>query len=980
MNSDDKKKPSKKNSYKKTKKSNENVFIDDTKSKITIVVEDDFRTPVSGGKKPIPDLKNNIKNNADTDDEFNIDNDDLNIFKQSSINNPFNSMFNNLIKDLLKSGMNKEIQITPIIEINNMTDHDKCIDDDNKENKENKENNISKVDYSSLIGDINYLDKWLKENLDKNNKFNGDEESYSSNTIDNAASIGKVNILNFWLDANKKYNLPIKYSINALRDASKNGHIMVLKWFLESGLKLEYDNNAIDEASNNFKIQVLDWWIDNKDKLEFKYSSKALDNCKLEESKLLKLIKWWKNQKDKNNIEFKYTKIFLSYIENWRYLTVHNYLVENKLIKEEEYIKWNNKSSFINFIDFATKSKDSISSKIDMSSLPPEIQKHIKEKEEELSNNMLINGKAKEYIDNLLKIPFGKYKYENIFRFMEDLLNKINLINSKSKTKYINSFKIDNESDLSEFFNKLRYYQFEKYEKYIKLYNKFIDIRIEYLNYVDNILNSIIYGHDDTKLQIKCMLSQWLSGGIKKGIVIGIQGPPGVGKTTFIKGALSKCMVDYIDYSLESETFIKIKEDEDHIKDTRPFSFISLGGTTNSSTLIGHNITYHGATYGDIVSKLKEAKIMNPILYFDELDKISNTEHGNEISSVLTHITDPAQNEHFTDRYFSEVKIDLSKCIIVFSYNDSSRVDKILLDRIHEIVVDPIKLIEKIEICKKFIIPEICKSIGYNHNNIKINDNDLKEIIIEYTHEAGVRKLKEKLEELVRKVNYDRIYKKQHNHNIQLKSNFINDSFSNYSKVNYKKITNEPKVGHINGLFATTNGIGGITIIQVKKVYSKDLLSINTTGSLKDVMKESIDVAKTVAWNLLNSEEQDRIVENYQARGLHLHCPDGATPKDGPSGGTAITCVIYSFLTGKPIKNDIAITGEVDLDGNVTMIGGLDAKLTGAKHAGVKLALIPKENERDLEIIKKKNNNLIDDDFQVITISHVNDAIRYIFA
>ena len=144
-------------------------------------------------------------------------------------------------------------------------------------------------------------------------------------------------------------------------------------------------------------------------------------------------------------------------------------------------------------------------------------------------------------------------------------------------------------------------------------------------------------------------------------------------------------------------------------------------------------------------------------------------------------------------------------------------------------------------------------------------------------------------------------------------------------------------------------------------------------------MKESIDVAKTVAWNLLSSEEQDKIVNNYQSRGLHLHCPDGATPKDGPSGGTAITCVIYSFLTGKPIKNDIAITGEIDLDGNVTMIGGLDAKLTGAKHAGVKLALIPKENERDLEIIKKKNKSLIDNNFEVITISHVNDAIEYIF-
>jgi ATP-dependent Lon protease len=954
MTFDDTKKDSKKQSKKSSiKKSNENIFVDDKKSEITIIVEDDLRT--------------------------NNDDDDIDNFKnKSALNNPISLLLNNLIKDL----MTNEIKISPMLEINSMNDgnNENNKNNENNENNENiKVNKNSKVDYSSLIGDINYLDKWLKENLDENNNFNGNTECYSSNTIDNAASIGKIDVLNWWLNANKKNKLPIKYTKNAINEACKNGHVNVLKWFVTSELKLEYDSNAIDEASNNFRIQVLDWWIENRDKLEFKHTSAALDNCKLEEPKLLKLVKWWKDKKDNYNIEFKYTKLFLTYIENWRYLTVYNYLVENKIIKQEEYIKWNTKPSFINFIDFASKSRETISSKLDMSNFPPEIQKHIKEKEEELSNNMLINGKAKEYIDNLIKIPFGKYKYENIFKFMEDLIQKINIINKKSKTKYIYGYKINNESNLSEFFNKLRYYQFEKYEKYIKLYNKFIDIRIEYLNYVNNILDSVIYGHDDTKLQIKCILTQWLSGGIKKGVVIGIQGPPGVGKTTFIKGALSKCMIDFIDYSLEGETFIKVKTTEEHEKETRPFSFISLGGTTNSSTLIGHNITYHGATYGDIVSKLKEASIMNPILYFDELDKISNTEHGNEISSVLTHITDPAQNEHFTDRYFNEVKIDLSRCIIVFSYNDSTRVDKILLDRIHEIVVDPIKLKEKIEICKKFIIPEICKSIGYNSNNIKINDSDLKEIIIEYTHEAGVRKLKEKLEELIRKVNYERIYNKQHNHNIQLKSDFIDDSFSNYSKVNYKKITKEPKVGHINGLFATTNGIGGITIIQVKQIYSKDLLSINTTGSLKDVMKESIDVAKTVAWNLLSSEEQDQILTKYQARGLHLHCPDGATPKDGPSGGTAITCVIYSFLTGKPIKNDIAITGEVDLDGNVTMIGGLDAKLTGAKHAGVKLALIPKENERDLEIIKKKNNSLIDNSFQVILISHVNDAIQHIF-
>jgi len=981
MNTNDDKK-SKKNDSSNNKKNNssENIFIDDTKSKITIIVEDDMRT--------------------DNNNPFNINNKNNSNIHNLQKDNSLNSIVDNLIKDLLKNNFNNNIQITPIIDICNIDDlennkyklnqdikinennenHETNDNNDNNKQYKNKENNenkeISEIDYASLIGDIDYLNNWLNKNIDENKKFNGDHESYTTNTIDNASSVNKINVLNWWLESNKNHNLPIKYSKKSIKEASSKGNLDVLNWFLNSGLTLEYDETAVDSASNNCRLNVLDWWINNRDKLEFKYSSNALDNCKLDETKLLKLVKWWKTQQDNNNIEFKYSKLFLSYIENWNLYNVHNYLKVNNLIKENEHIKWNRKSNFLNIIDLIGGKKDSFSNKLDLSNLPEDIQKHIREKEQELNNNMLINGKAKEYIDNILKIPFGKYKYENIFMFMEDLIKKVNSINIRSRSKFISTFRINTESDLSLFFNKLRYYQFEKYEKYIKVYNKFIDIRIDYLNYVDNILNSVIYGHDDTKLQIKSLLSQWLSGGIKKGVVIGIQGPPGVGKTTFIKGALSKCMIDFIDYNLENDIFINVKDNHNV---TRPFSFISLGGTTNSSTLIGHNITYHGATYGDIVSKLKEAKIMNPILYFDELDKISNTEHGNEIASVLTHITDPSQNEHFTDRYFNEVKIDLSKCIIVFSYNDSSRVDKILLDRIHEIVVDSIKLKEKIEICKKFIIPEICNLIGYNYNNIKISDDDLKEIIIEYTNEAGVRKLKEKLEELIRKVNYERIYKKQRNHYIELKSNFIDDTFSNYPKVNYKKIISNSKVGQINGLFATSSGLGGITIIQVKQMYNKDLLGINITGSLKDVMKESVEVAKTVAWNLLSLDEQNMVIQNYQSKGLHIHFPDGATPKDGPSGGTAITCVIYSFLTGKPIRNDIAITGEIDLDGNVTIIGGLDAKLTGAKHAGVKLALVPTENERDIEIIKKKNKDLIDDNFKVVLISHVNDAIKYIF-
>ena len=713
------------------------------------------------------------------------------------------------------------------------------------------------------------------------------------------------------------------------------------------------------------------------------------------------------------NLKFKYTKEFIDYLESWNYEETYKFLQDNKMISQTD--KFNgagkkNSNMFNLFEMFGMpisigtqgKTKDSVSSKYDLNSLPEDIQKHIKEKEEELSNNMLINGKAKEYIDNLVKIPFGKYKIEKIFSFIGDLITKLNTINLSSKNDFVKSYKLSNESDLVGFFDKIKFYPDNTYIKYSKLYEEFVEIRKKYMEYVNVVLNDTVYGHESTKKHIKCIISQWLSGGFKTGVVIGIQGPPGVGKTTMIKGALSKCLVDFIDYNLDIDkpyvSQINYNDSDNNNSDNnnsnnknkgRPFCFMSLGGTTNGSTLSGHNITYHGATSGDIVKHLKEAGIMNPILYFDELDKISNTEHGHEISSVLTHITDPVQNAHFTDRYFAEVKIDLSKCIIVFSYNETSKIDRILLDRIQEIRLNAIKHREKLVICKKFIIPEICSQLGYNPDDVDISDKKLDVIISEYTLEAGVRKLKEKLFEIFRMNHLDLIENKSDNKNISNNKNisskkeitldFINDIFSDYPKITYKKIKSSNMIGCINGLYASGLGIGGITPIQTKQIFSKENLSIGITGSVEKVMEESVKVAKTVAWNLLTREEQDDVIKGWDSRGIHVHFPDGSTPKDGPSAGTAITCSIYSLLTNKPIKNDIAITGEIDLDGNVTIIGGLDAKLNGAKRAGIKTVLVPKENHRELEIVKKNNPDLIDKNFKVFKIEHVRDALKYIF-
>jgi ATP-dependent Lon protease len=644
----------------------------------------------------------------------------------------------------------------------------------------------------------------------------------------------------------------------------------------------------------------------------------------------------------------------------------------NNLQDPKENISTSSPNGFINILDLLNGRKNKQipnTSNIDIKTLPEDIRKHIEEKQEELNNNMMINGKAKEYIDNLLKIPFGKFREEKIFKFIPSLITKLN-------TCLEPNTKLFNESDIIKFFSN----QSDLYAKYYPIYRKFTEFRIKYLEYVDNTLDSTIYGHTSTKKQLKCIIAQWLSGGFNKGIVLGIQGPPGVGKTSLIKGALSKCIVDFIDYNLETEEpVINLIENTNHLG--RPFCFISLGGSTNSSTLNGHNITYHGSTSGDIVTSLKEAKCMNPIIYFDELDKISKTESGYEISSVLTHITDPAQNEHFVDRYFSEVKIDLSKCIIVFSYNDSGKIDRILLDRIQEINLQAIILQEKIEISKKFLIPEILKNIGYNLIDINIPDNVLENIVLEYTFEAGVRKLKEKLEEVIQNIHLTNITNNSNELiNTTISSDNVDLILNESAKVHLRKITNiNNKIGCIYGMYATANGLGDILPIQVKKTYSKDILGLQVTGSLEKVISESMEVAKTVGWNLLTTVEQTTLITSYANTGLHIHCPDGSTSKDGPSAGVAITTAIYSLFINKGIRQDVAITGEIDLDGNITAIGGLNAKLSGAKRAGITIALIPEQNKRDIDILLSKQPNLLDDSFSIKYVNHICQVIEILF-
>ena len=595
------------------------------------------------------------------------------------------------------------------------------------------------------------------------------------------------------------------------------------------------------------------------------------------------------------------------------------------------------------------------------------------------------DNKSQTWLDGFLKIPFNSYKTNKIFNFINNYKNTLKLFTENIKvnnqelynilTKY-NYPETDYQIDL--YLNNINNY-FDKYiqiiddspvkdeiyddfQNIITIWKNYIIDRKEFISNVREKLNKSVYGNENSKKTIETIIAQWMSGN-NNGAILGFNGPPGVGKTTLAKKGISECLID----------------DDNN---TRPFAFIPLGGSTNGSTLEGHNYTYVGSTWGKIVDILMDTKCLNPIIFFDEVDKISNTEHGKEIIGILTHLTDQSQNDKFNDKYFSGIDLDLSKALFIFSYNDPSLIDPILKDRITEIKINPLNLKDKIIIVKEYILPEICSILGYKDDDIIIEEDNVIHLIESYTYEAGVRKLKEKLFEILRVFNLERIYD---NSKIDFPYTFtknkIDSILEDHIKINFNKISNIPKIGFVNGLYATSAGIGGLTVIEVTKTFSETKFSLELTGHQGDIMKESVKCAKTIAWNLLSENNKKKILDQMKdlSWGLHVHTPDGATPKDGPSAGAAITLAILSFLINSPIKNDIAMTGEIDLNGNIKKIGGLTSKLSGAKKAGVKSVLIPHENLDDLELIRKKDLSQEDTNFNIITVNTIYDVIKYSF-
>uniref|UniRef100_A0A6C0AY15 Lon proteolytic domain-containing protein n=1 Tax=viral metagenome TaxID=1070528 RepID=A0A6C0AY15_9ZZZZ len=569
------------------------------------------------------------------------------------------------------------------------------------------------------------------------------------------------------------------------------------------------------------------------------------------------------------------------------------------------------------------------------------------------------------YINYLIKINNLNYKkliysgkkisevQNNISKFIITYSNNDNIINSLY-SNFSNILGTDNHVEYIKSLN-----------DDVALINKNICQVTKYIEDVNTTLNNAVYGHEKAKRQIERIIGQWINGE-KSGYCFGFEGPPGCGKTTLAKKGIAHCLKDYQG-------------------DVRPFSFIAVGGSSNGSTLEGHNYTYVGSTWGRIVDILIETKCMNPIIFIDELDKISRTEHGKEIIGILTHLIDPTQNDSFQDKYFSGIDLDLSKALFIFSYNDVECIDRILLDRIHRIKFKHLSLSEKLIITNNYILPEIYNKMGFD-NIITMDNTIIDYIITTYTNEPGVRKLKEILFEIIGEINLTLLTTKNNNYTFpinitidDLKYKYLKDRIKN----RIQKINSEHCIGVINGLWANSVGQGGLLPIEVKFNPASNFLDLKLTGMQGDVMKESMNVAKTLAWSLLDTEIQARHLESFDKiknYGLHIHVPEGSTPKDGPSAGAAITTVLYSLLAHKKINKNIAITGEICLQGKITAIGGLDLKILGGLKSGATEFIYPKENDKDFnDFYQDLKDKTILDNIKFHSVENISEVLQLIF-
>ena len=437
------------------------------------------------------------------------------------------------------------------------------------------------------------------------------------------------------------------------------------------------------------------------------------------------------------------------------------------------------------------------------------------------------------------------------------------------------------------------------------------------LKKASEILERDHYGLKDAKEKVLDYLAVKTLNPSMNGAILCLSGPPGIGKTSLVK-SIAESM-------------------------GRKFVRVSLGGVRDEAEIRGHRRTYVGSMPGKIMKAMKEAGTKNPVILLDEIDKMSNDYKGDPASAMLE-VLDPEQNKSFEDHYI-DMPFDLSKVFFVATANDLRTVSAPLRDRMDILQLSSYTEFEKLHIAQNFLLKQAQKENGLANVEIKIPDKVMFKLIDEYTREAGVRNLKREIINICRKLAREVVEKKVKKFN--LKASDLEKYLGKAKFRPEKSRKADGKVGVVNGLAWTA--VGGVTL-DVQGVDTAGKGDVTLTGTLGNVMKESASVAMTyVKANLKKYPPKD---ENFfKDRAIHLHFPEGATPKDGPSAGITITTAIVSVLTNRKVRQDIAMTGEITITGDVLAIGGVREKVIGAHRAGIKEVILPEDNRVDTDEI-----------------------------
>lgn len=540
------------------------------------------------------------------------------------------------------------------------------------------------------------------------------------------------------------------------------------------------------------------------------------------------------------------------------------------------------------------------------------LREQLKAIQKELGEEEDINSEADEYREKLKKIKAPKTTKEKI----EKEIDKFSKISSMSPDVSVSRNYLDTIFSLP--------------------WNKETKDKLD-ITKAKDILDEDHYGLEKVKERILEYLAIRTLAKSLKGPIICLVGPPGTGKTSIVK-SIARAL-------------------------NRKFVRISLGGVRDEAEIRGHRRTYVGSIPGRIINGVKEAQTKNPVFLFDEIDKMAADYKGDPASAMLE-VLDPEQNKDFVDHYL-EIPFDLSKILFVTTANSLGNIPRPLLDRMEVIEVSGYIEEEKLNIARKYLLPKQIKEHALKENFIKIDDETLRSIINHYTREAGVRTLERTIGKICRKV------AKKYVEDPTLEEVVINKSdletYLGKDMFKYQLAEVNPQIGLVNGLAWTE--VGGVTLeVEVNVLKGKG--EIVLTGKLGDVMKESAKTGISYIRSIVDKFDIDP--EFYKTNDIHIHIPEGAVPKDGPSAGITMALAVISALTKRPVPGNIAMTGEITLRGRVLAVGGVKEKLLAAHRAGITKVLIPKECEADLDEIPEN----VKEKMEFVLVEHMDEVLE----